>query len=620
MKHLYSLATAFVTLLASFTASAQYEGSQSVNLTINIDNAAAAAVYVNDDTPVSLVNGDNPMVVEDWSSVMIMPNEGYIVTSATHNGTAMQYVDGFYGTTISYEYFGANETITIKTADEASYYTGSCTLVVDVPEKVALSITETERPIAISEEESTLRFNPEKEKTLSISCANYLEKLYKVTVNGEEQPLYNGTSTVALAQDARIEVTTQFPEEPCEFKVTFVNEDCESFIKSFTVNNENVEPEVYLAEGYTVNMGQLVSIKHNSADYKINSITVNGEDLTSKYRTMFQTSVSGDIEIVYDVAKYQDITKAVNVTGAEHADFYSGYNVKEENRVNFVDGENEYVFYEKSNYFSIRPHDGYTLRVLTDNGEDMLPTWSKSSLKYIELKSEGTLTIEVVERVFDQQAVLYIDDKTAVAQLTVKGNDGTLFTTATGYNLINFDAACVPFTISWMGNSNDSNHLYVNNEEKEAYYGTTYNKLNLADGDVVKVYLTCDPSEFDVTITNEDNIDLTVTRDEIVAVADYTSPLAVLPGTSLKITAETEFNATVGDAEAVLTNELNYTAAEAVTIAIAKPETSGVENVAVTTDESAVVYNLQGIAVGTKATLSELPAGIYIVNGVKIAK
>ncbi len=46
--------------------------------------------------------------------------------------------------------------------------------------------------------------------------------------------------------------------------------------------------------------------------------------------------------------------------------------------------------------------------------------------------------------------------------------------------------------------------------------------------------------------------------------------------------------------------------------------TSGVENVLLGTNETGVVYNLQGIKIGTTDDVKALPAGLYIVNGKKM--
>jgi hypothetical protein len=57
------------------------------------------------------------------------------------------------------------------------------------------------------------------------------------------------------------------------------------------------------------------------------------------------------------------------------------------------------------------------------------------------------------------------------------------------------------------------------------------------------------------------------------------------------------------------------------TLAITMTNANGLNNIYVNAATlNGVVYNLQGIAVGNASNINNLPAGIYIVNGRKVAK
>ena len=63
-----------------------------------------------------------------------------------------------------------------------------------------------------------------------------------------------------------------------------------------------------------------------------------------------------------------------------------------------------------------------------------------------------------------------------------------------------------------------------------------------------------------------------------------------------------------------------FTVADPATTVTLADKSSGVENVVIATeaDASAAVYTLMGVRVGTRAQLSTLPAGIYVLNGQKV--
>lgn len=608
MKHLYTFAIALLTLLTSFTASAD-----DITYTIEIADASTITATVSG-TSLTLQNGANTFTCADYSDLVIAPTEGYVLISVTRNGSS-EYFSGNYSANIN-SYYGTEQAFKVTTQDIDSYYSGSFTLKVDNPEKVAARFSGTYRSIENIEETQVVKYNPEKEVGLTLSCKNYSEKLYKVLVNGEEKPINYGQAEISLSQDAVVEVYADYPDIDVPFSISFTNENTSDFISALTVNNETKTAEEYLAEGFSVKVGSTVKITYNTSDFKFNHVYVNGKE--EYYSYSYEAFVTDATTVEFDVTRYENHTKVINLTGAEYVTIYKGYSYNN-TILELQEGANNYEFNDQMNIITIEPQTGYVLKVLKDGENDLLPNWSSYN-NSITLSAEGELTIEVGERVLDKQFVLYIDDKSAAATyFNVMNSERATLDVETGYNVIKFDNAYLPIATSWYGPQ--YNNLYLNNEKQEGLYGGNTNyELRPEDGDVAKIYFTCDPELFDVTIVNDDNVEVTITRDVIVPVSDYTSPISVLPGTQFKIAGEEAFKVKVGEAEAEETTEYTFTATEASTITIMSNETSGIDNVAVTETENTVVYNLQGIPVATKATIAELPAGIYIVNGKKVAK
>ena len=108
--------------------------------------------------------------------------------------------------------------------------------------------------------------------------------------------------------------------------------------------------------------------------------------------------------------------------------------------------------------------------------------------------------------------------------------DYTTINLVTGYNLIPFNDGDLPFTTSFYGVS--TLNVYKNDELVEPKYaGATQYTLEVADKDVLKFFFTKTPAKFNATITVDGEAEnLTVMKDQLKKVVDFTSPIPCLDG------------------------------------------------------------------------------------------
>ena len=113
---------------------------------------------------------------------------------------------------------------------------------------------------------------------------------------------------------------------------------------------------------------------------------------------------------------------------------------------------------------------------------------------------------------------------------------------------------------------------------------------------------------------------ISVKRDIIVGVEDWANGFSALQGTQVDITAE-DISVTVnGTAVTPVDGTFTFTVSDDTEVSIAKPTAISDIHAGETTAVRDV-YNMQGVKVADNAdnaAISNLPAGIYIINGKKI--
>ncbi len=206
-----------------------------------------------------------------------------------------------------------------------------------------------------------------------------------------------------------------------------------------------------------------------------------------------------------------------------------------EETIPLQNGRNELVCAEGNNKFYLASSNtGYVNGVNLNFDEDVQKDYYGGYEFTVDADYEVMVSAEPI--VNEGDLILYIDDIKA-KELSSFSWSNNIFkdsdkTVVSGYNVCSFFHAFNPFKVQAYYNygSPVTYALYVNDVRQEVPYPSyPSNELNLAIGDVVKVYLADDAPEFyDVTFNGGfDNI----TYDLIKSLEDYSASVSVLKGT-----------------------------------------------------------------------------------------
>lgn len=624
MKQFYTFGLLLFALLFPFSMKAD---GDAVPVTLNIDDPTHVIVSVAYEVVEDLVAGDNLLSVPAWTDIVIAPADGYLLGKVTKNGVVQSNaLTRFYTYASPYDDPAAVYSITTITA--AEYYSSTFTVTIDDPEAVSLQFQPSYRTVAgaTAGEPWTVAYNSETETMLSIRY-NGSGALYQVSADGEPVTSYDNNSTfnITLAEGMDIDVKANFPEGsvvPVSF--VFVNADTEGCVTGVEVGYDSYTPDEFLKEDFEVPMGKSVKVSFNFADYNISSIYLNDEK-QYVYNTLSFTPLSPAV-VTVDASAYKVVDKTVHVEGAEHMTMYKGYSWANE-IVELVDGDNVVTFSEKDSYYTFKVDGGYEFTVFQDDDEDLLSSYSEYNNGFY-LKSTGDLTIKVSKIYYPYTAYIYLDTLPASAFVSLTDYQRSVYRSyepKEGYNEIGFKADMTPFSLSanlYTGGDFATNCVYVNGEKLAPIYegGSSY-ELNIADGDIVKAYFNEAPAEHTVNFTVDEGYAPVVTYDIIKTHDDLSAPLKAMTGTLVKVEAPEgvdDLEIKIGEGESEILESKEFTVNADTEVVISKK--SGVSNVTVAGAKAGAVYNLQGIRVADAADFDRLPAGVYIIDGVKTYK
>ena len=624
MKQFYAMGLLLLTLLFPFSMKAQND----YPYTINIDDPTHVIVTIDDVVQTDLVAGDNVMPATFYASIVFEAADGYVLASVTRDGTDLQPSATRCSTYFMGSYY-PDAVYKVTTMAASEYYKGSFTLTIDDPSLVDVMFQGSYRTVTNFEanEPKTVLYNPETESMLSLKALNYGSAIYEVHIDGEKaDPSDDGTYNIILAQDMNIQVTALFPDIDTPVKFEFVNEGTEGVIYEVKVGyGDPIPADEYLADGFGLKLGSSLNVSFNTSDYKVNTVYINDVQQYSTYSV--NVVLVGPTVIKIDAKAYELVTKAVHVEGAEHMTLYKGSSWQND-IVELHDGDNTITFSENDPGYTFELESGYEFTVLTDGEVDLLKNYSKYN-NYFSLNSDGDLTIKVGKIVFPETAYIYLAGLPEEAFVTLTDYYREVysgFELSEGYNDIGFKSETMsPFNLSAnfrSGGTFDVQEVYVDGEKAEpTYEGTAVYTMALSGGSVVKAYFKEAPAEHTVNFTVDEGLAPVVTYDIIKTHDDLTAPLKALTGTLVKVEApegvdDLEIKIGEGEPETLTSKEFTVNADTDVLIS----KKSGVSNVTVAGAKAGAVYNLQGIRVADAADFGRLPAGVYIVDGVKTYK
>ncbi|MGM9860704.1 MAG: hypothetical protein ACI31C_08110 [Muribaculaceae bacterium] len=161
---------------------------------------------------------------------------------------------------------------------------------------------------------------------------------------------------------------------------------------------------------------------------------------------------------------------------------------------------------------------------------------------------------------------------------------------------------------------------YINGVKQASETGQpSYYKLTVAENDVVKVFLTGEPTECAVNFSGSGLESVGIIADKVVSV-ETSAAFACFNGTEMIITPNGDATIEVGvngaavDADAE--GKFVFVVNDATTNVVVNLKGSGIFSAINDTADNAEVYNLQGIRVSND--VNTLPAGVYIRGGKKI--
>lgn len=586
-------------LLCIFSASAA-----NVQFRIWVDDASHVSAMVNQ-KPYALVDGDNDFDLPDGTQIAITPVKPYVIDKIMDKtgGTVPLYTgEWYFYPTLNDQ----NQVYIIMTLNPEEGRAATCTINVDDASLVKVVRTANSTDVPLVNGANTVAFDPERENGLTISNADYMHPIYKVTLNGsavEENPWVHSYYIENLKDGDVIDIIAVIPE--MDVTVTFnYEEGAEGALTGFIVNDEAVEP---VDNKVVLKAGQYISFNSNP-DFKIDEVTVNGSVINWKGGYAYRFTVMEDSEVTVKAHKPQALKATVIVDNAENVTLFRGFSYMG-NVIALTHGSNAIEVPETDTTISWEiAGDAYLVSLTVDGVEFAEP------YNYLNVKEGMVIEFKTDKMVMDRTAVIWVDDASAPGFMNFYGTNGATVQLESGYNVLEFSEQLSPYFFAWTGGV--TNELFLNGiRQTSLYEGANSYNLPLVDGDVVKAFIVSEPVLCTVKFDVAEGADIEVVKDIISNVENLSEELSCFKGTEIAVRSA----ATVSvNGEAVAADEdgvCRFTVEGDTTVEIGG--STAVE--AIGAEEGVeVIYNLQGIRLRENSR-DNLPAGIYIVTGKKVA-
>lgn len=623
MKKFYSIFVVAIMAIVAFNAKAD------ITITLKVDDATRLTAnyqYYGDDylpQEVSLDltkftgEGGTFIVPADYCYVNVYATDGNTITSAINETSASSASTG----SSTYFYVYGDAVLSVTSADLESTRTAACTVNVDDASKVSMSYYSGAK-IDLVNGENTIKFNPNSETPFQISHVNYGENLYQVILNGVDQDDNYGRYQVSVADGDVLDIKANFPDKPTTITFSYGDNEAE-VIGCLSVKVDGEDVEDFDGKTLTAKLGQKITIVGDVNLYNFNySIYIDGSS-TYFGGTYEFTATKSEYAISVDVTKYSTFNVYATTSTPEYISIYAGTSG---DAINLTTETTAIALTSNNNYINIMPATDCFVTSILVNGVEYDSNYGTSSVSVRGLAENDTIIITADKLVRDKVATIWVDDLSAA----MYGYGIQRHSDRASVDLISGEAVTVnfadndnPYYISFYQPTYCSlfnNGVYL----VPQYEGSTSYYVTFADGDALKVYLASQPDKYVVTIAqNEKNAISVVTTDGQVY-SDYASDFMVLSGTTVSIELAEENKASVMvDGTAVVADEdgkYNVVVTKDTNIVVDK--TNAIDEVVEETLNNNNVYNLQGILVVKNATDSQikaLPAGLYIVNGKKVA-
>lgn len=644
--------------------SAAAQAQTNVTMTLNVDHGDRVMLKYRDlnyDEVVidNLQDGDNPITIQvgEYSKVVnVYAKDGFGLESCTYLNPGSQESGSNDIVYMKESFFDAsadpstNGTVwTVKTFDFADKRTASATFNVDDPAKVKVLRVKSNTEVNLVPGANTVTFIPAEgdnvnESLFSITSTDWERPLYKLLVNGSKPEGYSDLNTdVTISNEDVVTIEANYPDIDVPVKFTYT-ETAAGFVTKVAADGKEVD-----FDGNTANVkcGSIVEFWYDETDYKLNSISINGETLSYPWSPVKNGVVTEETVVAIDAVKMGTYKINVNVNDAGYVKlmsfedassiYYGGVEIP------LQSGENNNVeVSDKRHFFSIQAKTRSKLVALSLNGVaiEQVEKTDYSGNPYlewpfpIEMNEGDVLDITASGPVRDSKAVVYIDKIPEGYYAFDFNMNGYKPDVKDGYNIVDFDdntdptVGDLPFHFDLMYDGVTS-WLYQNGESVtpsyQSDYSYSYEIGTVADNSVFKLFTQAEPQNYAVTFTVNGipSDKMSVMKDYVTVVADPENGFTVLGPTAISIavnddTVETEVLAN-GTAVVPQEDGTYMIMAEAETTIEVNGKLSGVATI--TEAGSYDIVTLQGITLKRGATanyLDTLPSGIYIVNGKKV--
>lgn len=622
-----------------------YEGNVSINIavetpivyTVNVDDPSLINIKTSsfDTTSFNLVQGKNEIKVAPYTGLYIELTDpvNYRLTKVWRVSDDKSYkVEAYSKCSLGSWEISAGDEISYTIVPASEFTAPTFTLTVDNPDALNISIDYVERTGFVANEPTEIEMSGS-ETDISVNCKNYDDEIYQITVNGEVQ-----TSNYFKAhENDNVVITHNFPE--IYKNITLVSDPAENIDAVASVKVAGTEVENW-KETFPAQQGKKLQIDFNTDFYMVSDVTINGEPETLGYYGNIETRVTDDMTISFKAEKYPTLTATVNVNHPEYVTVRLS-----SKELSLEPGANTIEFTSNSASLSITTGGNrYSLDVVntTINGEtnNVLSPYGT----YLTLQDGMIIDIEASCLPLEEKIVLYSshasDDKDVFGNFSFYTGLYVTVPAPAGYSTFAFNEEKEKsFNLAARDNDyqNVPTFIYINGEEGgEMMYGSYY--LDVADGDVVKLFFFDEPETYTADFDIEEGCEVEVVKDLYTQVADLTAGITDFEGTLVQLrntNAETPIDVYVAAAEAAQTEDetpgdaleadedgnYNVTLDGTKKITVALHQSSGVESVVAAEVANRDVYTLTGILLisnASDAQLNALPAGIYVVGGKKL--
>lgn len=638
MKKFYSFLASAVALATSFTASA-------ASVTIIVDNPEAVDIvkseYKYDDqgngayvyTPiVDQVQDVNVIESDDYLYAYVKSKDGFALTSVVLDEKELLYSKPTDQWSFSVGDYTNGSVYMVSTINMDESRTASVDITVDDPTKIRLARNgNLGGDVALSAGTQTVKFDPEKESPFSILAKSSTAPIYYVKHNGENVAMTYGQYRVEVKDGDKIEIAANFPDIDYTVKVIVADDVKGVFSGLYDASNTALDGN--LAEGVAVHAGTSLNLRLNTTDYAVDDVIVNGE---STKRNYWSGVIDKDYTFEILAHEFGNYTVDVDVDDPSRVEIYNGYSSYGSEKFDIVAGVNTLEFKE-SNYgnsiYIVATEGNIVKNVRIVNGENETN------------RSGGSVTVTKGDKVYITTAVKEPDTKFivwvepaavgSIRNITFNESYGSkVFGTIEPQAGINvFDYCYSDLSMQMNINVKHPDPIpegympwtpYLSYNEGDAYEASYFQMSSysgMADGDIIRIFYE-EPAKGEVKISLADAVDASAIAVEVDsrAVTGWTS-MSLFKGSAVKIipAAGSALACTVDGQAVNADSEGNFlfTVAGDHNVSLGMNNTTGIEIVDTdSSDAPVVIYNLQGIRM---SDIDNLPAGIYIINGKKVA-